>query len=237
VEPPWSVNSGFIVGEHTTLIVDTGSNYLSAQTIFGYSSCAKPDNKLMVVNTEPHFDHIGGNGFFIRKNIDVYAHPGVKRNEEEFKQNKEEFNSSIPNAIRRNNQEAEIFFYKTELVNPNKALSQNEIIDLGGFNVTVLNTPGHTAYNISLFASADGVLYCGDCIVTGYIPNLEAGHISDWETWLKSIETLENLNPEIIVTGHGYCIVGSEQINKELINLRNILNKAIKDKKAPTQLS
>jgi hypothetical protein len=53
VEPPWSVNSGFIVGEHTTLIVDTGSNYLSAQTIFGYATCAKLENKLMVVSAHP----------------------------------------------------------------------------------------------------------------------------------------------------------------------------------------
>ena len=64
VEPPWTVNAGFIVGRHTTLIVDTGSNYLSAQTIYGYALCAKPGNKLIVVNTEPHFDHIGGNSFF-----------------------------------------------------------------------------------------------------------------------------------------------------------------------------
>ncbi len=190
----------------------------------------------MVVNTEPHFDHIGGNGFFIDKNINVYAHPGVKRKEEEFKQNKKEYNSTIPNEIRRNSQESEIFFYKTELANPNRTLSQNEIIDIGNINVTVLPTPGHTAFNISLFVPTDRVLYCGDCIVTGYIPNLEAGNTSDWKIWLKSIEMLENLNPEIIVTGHGYCIVGSEQIDKELFNIRNILKKAIKDKKAPTQL-
>ena len=73
VEPPWSVNSGFIVGGHSTLIVDTGSNYLSAQTIYGYASCVKPDNKLIVINTEPHFDHIGGNCFFREKNIDIFA--------------------------------------------------------------------------------------------------------------------------------------------------------------------
>lgn len=58
-ETPWAVNSGFVVGDHSTLIIDTGSNYLSAQTIFGYSTGIKQDNKSLVVNTEPHFDHIG----------------------------------------------------------------------------------------------------------------------------------------------------------------------------------
>jgi hypothetical protein len=50
-ESPWAVNSGFVVGEHTTLIVDTGSNYFAAQTIFGYAHCAKPDNNIVVLNT------------------------------------------------------------------------------------------------------------------------------------------------------------------------------------------
>jgi len=234
VEPPWSVNSGFIVGKHATLIVDTGSNYQSAQTIYGYANCAKPDNRLMVVNTEPHFDHIGGNGLFRDKSIDVFAHPGVKRNTNEFYQNKLDFNSTIPNEVRRKNKEAEIFFFNTELVNPNKTLSQNDVIDLGDISVIVHETPGHTPFNISLFVSKDRVLYCGDCIVTGYIPNLEAGNSSDWITWLHSIDRLEELEPEVIVTGHGYSIVGSNNINREMVKIRKILNKAIEDLRAPT---
>jgi len=60
-EPPWAVNAGFIVGDTITLIVDTGSNYLTAQSIFGYAHSIKSDNSCKVVNTELHFDHIGGN--------------------------------------------------------------------------------------------------------------------------------------------------------------------------------
>jgi hypothetical protein len=45
----------------------------------------------------------------------------------------------------------------------------------------------------------------------------------------------EKRNPDIIVPGHGYYIIGPEQIKKELNNIRNILSKAIEDKKAPTQ--
>ena len=234
VEPPWAVNSGFVVGSHSTLVIDTGSNYLSAQTIYGYACCAKPDNKLMVVNTEPHFDHIGGNGFFRDSNIDIFAHKGTNRKKEEFIQNIKEFNNTIPNEIRRKSQEAEIFFYKTDLVNPNKSISQNHIIDLGDVNVSVHETPGHTPFNISLFVDTDRVLYCGDCIVTGYIPNLEVGDTSAWATWLQSIDTLEKLNPEIIVPGHGYHIVGSKNIEKELMHIRKTLELAVKNSNAPT---
>ena len=234
VEPPWSVNSGFIVGGHSTLIVDTGSNYLSAQTIYGYASCVKPDNKLIVINTEPHFDHIGGNCFFREKNIDIFAHSSAGRTKEEFIRNKEEFNNTIPNKVRKINREAEIFFYKTDLVNPEKSLSHGDIFDLGGLSVSVHETPGHTPFNISLFVTEDRVIYCGDCIVTGYIPNLEAGDVPDWVTWKQSIDSLKTLNPEIIVPGHGYFIEGPEQVNRELSRVYNILATAVKKSFAPT---
>jgi glyoxylase-like metal-dependent hydrolase (beta-lactamase superfamily II) len=234
-EPPWSVNSGFIVGNHSTLVVDTGSNYLSAQTIYGYSKNVNPENKLIVVNTEPHFDHIGGNSFFKEREIDIFAHSGIQRKTEEFIQNKEDYNSTIQNQVRRLKKEAEAFFHKTKLANPNKSLSQGDKIDLGGIKATVYETPGHTPSNISIFIEPDRVLFCGDCVVTGYIPNLEVGNQLEWQTWLQSINILENLNPEIIIPGHGDSVVGKSSISKELNNMRSILNNAIEESKAPTQ--
>ncbi len=234
VEPPWAVNSGFVLGSHTTMVVDTGSNYLSAQTIFGYSHNIKPENRLIVVNSEPHFDHIGGNGFFKEKEINIFAHPGFQRDPADFEQNKKDFNDTIPNAVRKANNETEVFFYKTELVNPNKKVSQGDEIDLGSLKVKVFETPGHTPFNLSFFVEEDKALYCGDCIVTGYIPNLEVGKVEDWHIWLKSIEKIENLEPEIIIPGHGDYIQGKNNVSQELNRMRAILNTAIQESKPPT---
>ena len=49
-----------MVGQHTTLIVDTAANALAAATIHGYATIARPGNRLVVIDTEKHFDHIGG---------------------------------------------------------------------------------------------------------------------------------------------------------------------------------
>jgi glyoxylase-like metal-dependent hydrolase (beta-lactamase superfamily II) len=62
--PPWIVNAGFIAGDSKTLIVDSGPNFLSAQTIYGYAQSVKPGNELILINTEKHLDHILGNSFF-----------------------------------------------------------------------------------------------------------------------------------------------------------------------------
>ena len=227
-EPPWAVNAGFIVGDTITLIVDTGSNYLTAQSIFGYAHSIKSDNSCKVVNTELHFDHIGGNCFFRAKNIDIHAHPGTQRTPDEFLANKKEFNDTIPDPIRRSKNESDAFFLKTDLENPNRSIAPGNTFDLGGVNVDVIASPGHTRFNLSFFAKSNGVLFSGDCIVSHYLPYLGAVDISAWEVWLQSLDRIEDLHPKAIVPGHGDIIKTSE-IGKELDRMRKILTDAIND--------
>src|SRR5579864_3208595 len=81
---PWCVNAGFIAGEDVTLVVDTGANAMAAASLHGYASSVRPSNQLRVINTEKHFDHIGGNGFFRNRGIDVWGHRDIQRTKEEF---------------------------------------------------------------------------------------------------------------------------------------------------------
>src|ERR1039457_2447157 len=74
---PWCVNAGFVTGDEMTLVVDAGGNTLAAQTVHGYACAAKPGNKLRVINTEKHFDHIGGNGYFRELGIEVWGHAEI----------------------------------------------------------------------------------------------------------------------------------------------------------------
>ena len=233
-ESPWAVNSGFVVGANTTLIVDTGSNYFAAQTIFGYAHCAKPKNKIVVVNTEPHFDHIGGNDFFRSRKIDVYAHPNLKRTEDEFQRNKSDFDATIVNGVRKNAKESDAFYFRTALANPNGSVVQNDVMDLGGLEAVMYETPGHTPQNISIFIPKEKVLFCGDAVVGQYIPNLEGGNVDSWKLWLESLNSIEALNPEFIVPGHGDKISGKIEIQNMLTSMRTVISDAVEKKSAPT---
>src|SRR5580658_10724238 len=93
--PPWEVNSGFIAGEHTTLVVDTGANALAAATIHGYASAVRQVNRITVLNTEKHFDHIGGNSYFRDLGAEIHGHALIARTEEEFQEEQVEFRSLI----------------------------------------------------------------------------------------------------------------------------------------------
>jgi glyoxylase-like metal-dependent hydrolase (beta-lactamase superfamily II) len=208
---PWSVNAGFIVGAHTTLIVDTGANALAAASIHGYATAARPGNRLVVLNTEKHFDHIGGNSYFRDVGVDVYGHPGIERTEAEFRAEIQEFNALTSNAIRRKRGEAEAFYHGTRLCNANLRVQDETAWDLGGCTVEILPAPGHTPTNLSVYVPGDGVLYSGDYLVNGYLPNLDAGAPSDWRLWLEPVDRIAACDPQAVVGGHGPVTTGDEE--------------------------
>jgi glyoxylase-like metal-dependent hydrolase (beta-lactamase superfamily II) len=231
--PPWSVNAGFITGDDTTLIVDTGANAAAAATIHGYATTARPSNRMLVLDTEHHFDHIGGNGYFRARGIDVYGHANVQRTEDEFRLEMAEFKGEISNSARRANQDAQVFYHGTRLANPNCPIIGDCCMNLGGCEIEVLLTPGHTPSNISVYVPSDGVLYCGDCLINGYLANLDAGSTDDWRVWLTSLDRVAALAPRTIVAGHGPVATGDE-VPRMIENVRETLLESIQAGRSPT---
>jgi glyoxylase-like metal-dependent hydrolase (beta-lactamase superfamily II) len=231
--PPWTVNAGFIAGDVATLVVDTGTTMQAARTIYGYASCARPGNRLLVINTERHLDHVSGNSLFRDLGCDIYGHPGIHRQEEELVGAIAELNACIPNTVRRENEEARVFYQNTHIANPNQFIEGEMRLDLGSFSVQVFPTPGHTLTNISVFAPIDSVLYCGDCLVSAYLPNLEDGAPELWQNWLNSLERIETLAPAVVVPGHGEVLRGAE-ITAEIQRTRQVLQQALATGQAPT---
>jgi len=231
--PPWCVNAGFVAGNDLTLVVDTGGNTLAAQTIFGYAFALRPENQLRVVNTEKHFDHIGGNAFFFDRGIEVWGHSGIARTQAEFEAEIAEFNAAIPNAARRERGEASAFFYETRMANPNRRIERDTCFDLGSLTVEILLTPGHTPTNLSVWIPQDSVLFTGDCLIREYLPNLDAGTAADWQVWLESLARIEALKPGIVVAGHGPVAQGAE-VQKVFQNVRRVLIESIERGYSPT---
>jgi glyoxylase-like metal-dependent hydrolase (beta-lactamase superfamily II) len=231
--PPWCVNAGFIVGDDETLVVDTGGNALAAQTVHGYATAARSENPLRVLNTEKHFDHIGGNGFFRAQGFDIWGHRDIARTPAEFQAELAEYNDAIPNLRRRAAGESAAFFHGTQLTNPNRVIEQDTQFDLGNCTVEILLAPGHTPTNISAWVPTDGVLYTGDCLIAEYIPNLDAGTPADWQIWLASIDRLEALKPETVVMGHGPVARGAE-VRTVINRVRSVLQESIERGHSPT---
>jgi len=152
---PGRVNAGIVAGCHTTLIVDSSASAHSAATIYGYATAVRPHNRLLVFNTEKHFDHVGGNSFFRAQGIEILAHPEAVRTPAEFEAEKAEFNRSIPHRVRRDLREESIFDAGTTVVAPTKFITAPTVLDLGELDAQIILTPGHTPTNLSVYVPID----------------------------------------------------------------------------------
>ena len=86
-----------------------------------------------------------------------------------------------------------------------------------------VHTPGHSPGHVSLFRESDKTLIAGDAFVTvkqesalavlSQTPEVHgppAYYTPDWPSAWTSVETLEALRPERVITGHGLPMLGHE---------------------------
>ncbi len=223
---PWEVNAGFVLGGRSTLVVDTGPSYLAARTIYGYASNVRPGNALIAVNTELHVDHLLGNSLFEEMSVPIWGHEKCERTADALDLNVAEFNRTVPEVARRQRNEAAIFFGGSRIVNPEHRISTEKQFDLGGVVAKVIPAPGHSPANMLVHVAADAVLYSGDTVVAGYLPNLEGGGLADWKQWLSALGLVRRLAPGVLVPGHG-CVLEGSEIEMEVTRLEEILREAI----------
>ncbi|WP_106400958.1 MBL fold metallo-hydrolase [Actinocorallia populi] len=87
---------------------------------------------------------------------------------------------------------------------PDGHLSDGQVIAVGGIELTVLHTPGHSPGAVCLHAPALGTVFSGDTLFQGG-PGATGRSFSDFPTIIGSIrDRLLTLPPETVVrTGHG----------------------------------
>jgi glyoxylase-like metal-dependent hydrolase (beta-lactamase superfamily II) len=95
---------------------------------------------------------------------------------------------------------------------PDWALSDGEVLSVGGVDLEVIHTPGHTWGSICLHAADEGLLFSGDTLFSGG-PGATGRSFSDFDTIIRSISNrLLTLDDDTTVhTGHGEStIIGAE---------------------------
>ncbi len=229
--PPWTVNAGLVGGDRRTLIVDTGYGSAAGLTLLGYAAALRPGNEIVAVVTEPHLDHILGIGALRERGVEVYGHAGVSRRPEDLAAEIAEYAACIADPARR--AEARLPFAATQVAPPSRPLTAEATLDLGGATAELLFTPGHTPANLAVHVPEERVVFSGDCVVDGYLPNLEAGGPAEWRTWLGSLDRIAALRPDVLVPGHGMPLHGPA-VAAGLDRIRRVLETAIETGRPPT---
>jgi alkyl sulfatase BDS1-like metallo-beta-lactamase superfamily hydrolase len=215
------------------VVIDTAIAEIAGEVKKVFDS--EPHGKVKyIILTHAHADHIGG--------ISLWKEPGTEiiaqRNYVEFvnyvarlegffiPRNAAAFNRAAPSSVRP---WAGDFGGKIE---PTILFDENYKFKLGGVEFDLFSTPGETPDHLTVWVPAYKAAFIGDNyfgITTpepNSFPNLYAirGTKPRWALdWIKSLDTVLALRPEIVLNGHGDPIVGNAEITRRLTRYRDAI--------------
>jgi glyoxylase-like metal-dependent hydrolase (beta-lactamase superfamily II) len=222
--------------DNTWVLVDAGLKTSApkiramARELFGENS--KPS---AIVLTHGHFDHIGSLRSIAEEwDVPVYAH----YLEMPYLAGKSSYPSPDPTVGGGIMPVVSVVFPRGPINIWNRLNILNEGDSLPNLpEWKFFHTPGHAPGHISLFREADKVLIAGDAIIT---TNQQSAlsimfqkkqlcgppkyFTYDWQLAKQSVKVLMDLEPEIVATGHGKPMQGSE-MREALHDLYNNFNK------------
>lgn len=208
IAEPGHVQSYLVEGDERAILIDTGTGIAPIAPL-ARSLTSKP---IEVVLTHNHFDHIGGNADFAQIAIHPAGVDGLRagRAAESLRGyiahtrelltkgaalralDADGFNVLNPEQIPR--PFPADFDPERYAIAPSAAtstLEDGEIIDLGGRQLEVIYTPGHSPDGICLLDRAGRILFTADTVYAGPLYAQTSG--ADLDAYLASLRRLEPL--------------------------------------------
>lgn len=208
---PEETHAYLLNGREKSLLIDTGLGIANIA-----EAVAKlTDKPITAVATHIHWDHIGGHQYFsdfcvheAEKTWIAGDFPLPKALVKKFLQM-----GDLPKNF---NIEHYDIFHET----PKRFLYDGDTIELGGRNVTVLHTPGHSPGHLCFFEEASGYLFTGDLV---YSDTLYANYNStDPEKYLASLEKIAVLPAKKIFPAHHSLDITPSLVARTLDAFRDI---------------
>ncbi len=186
-------NVGFVVGERSVAVVDTGGSVAEGRALL----CALRRVTALpishVVNTHVHPDHLFGNAAFTAESdVSFVGHQRLPR----------ALALRGPHYVSRANEIRGTDWTVAQVLVPPDVLVDDELsLDLGGRTlVLTAHAAAHTDNDLSVRDDATGTLWAGDLLFVEHIPVID-GSVNGWigtlEAWAAGAA------PGVLVPGHG----------------------------------
>jgi len=220
-------NAYFVITEEGVVVVDALTTYkLGKELLEAIRGVTDKPVRFLVV-THYHTDHFYGVGAIKEAGAVVIAHDWA--NDYISQPSSWNFYEARKGILREH-------MDGTQMVGPDITLSQGLDIHLGKRKFEVRHyCKAHTPGDIILWMPEEKILFSGDIVFDGRLPFLGSGNS---RTWLLCLEKVLELDPEVLLPGHGRPMLGKELIRdrvnwtyKYISELRKAIRRMIEEGK------
>jgi glyoxylase-like metal-dependent hydrolase (beta-lactamase superfamily II) len=217
-----NANIGLVVTPAGAVLIDSGATYRSARQIHEAVKKVTPQPVKWVINTGGQDHRWLGNGYFKEQGAEIIAHADARadmqaRGGDHLAGLKATLNDSADGTV-------------PSL--PTRFIKENDSsLELGSVVFHLNHRNGaHTPGDMMVWLPQKNVLFTGDVVyvnrLLGVIP------VSNTRNWLATFAVIEELNPKIIVPGHGDVTdlaTARADTQAYLLALRAHMKKAVDD--------
>ncbi|PKN20649.1 MAG: hypothetical protein CVU71_02360 [Deltaproteobacteria bacterium HGW-Deltaproteobacteria-6] len=204
-----------LAGKKSSALISAGLSYILPDVfrqITSFGIAEKRIEHLIILHA--HFDHVGVVPFLKRKypDLKIYA---SSRGWEVLEKPKaisviNEFTLKVCRRVRGNADILSTFDWQWREDVSGEKLKQNSCIDLGGRQLEIHETPGHSSCSISVYVPELRSLLPSDAVAIPYRDEYVIAAGSSFEAYQKSLDELAGLDVEILCADHYGYITGAE---------------------------
>jgi glyoxylase-like metal-dependent hydrolase (beta-lactamase superfamily II) len=225
-------NVGIVEGSDAVLVVDTGLGAANGARVLALAQRIARGRQLYLTTTHFHPEHnFGASAFEGSATLILNDAQSVELREKgpEYIKLFSTFGPAVEQRLR-----------STTLVEPNRTYSGEMTLDLGDREVVLREIPAHTRGDQLIHVPDVSLIFTGDMAEPRFFPIMPDSD-SNADRWIMELRTLEALNPEIVVPGHGSTggteILTAARLHIEFMRDRvRALVAAGNDQKAITEL-
>lgn len=195
-------NPSYVLTSAGAVVIDTPQ--LPTQAIAMKERIEEVAEIAYLINTEHHVDHIFGNYYFRGSGI-VVSHEEVRRQFMTVAENGFDPYEYAKEAIPTDDPAGAAFFpereeYYRSFNEPTVTFDKNLTIRVGDTTFELMHTPGHTPGQVCIYVPEERMVFTGDTIFNQCQTWLHESNIANW---LEALDTLAQLDVDIIIPGHG----------------------------------
>ena len=204
-------NAGFVVTPKGVVVVDALGSPILAQKLIAEIKKVTNQPIVALIVSHYHADHIYGLQEFKKIGAKIYAQ-GEGRNYLSSETAKQRLIASRIDFAPWVNA-------STQLIAADVWIDKQTKLNIGGIEFLVSRVgPAHAPEDLMVYVPSEKVLFAGDLVFRGRIPFV--GN-ADSKGWLTALDAIEDLQPQIVIPGHGAY---STNPREDIIFTRNYLN-------------